>query len=327
MFKLKNLIKQAKKREKTLVFPEAGFCDKIVEAARIINKKKIAKAILLGDESALILRYKDKIKGMIIINPKTSDIYPDLVDLLYKKRKEKGLTREEAEKLALDPLYFGVLLVEAGFADGMVAGSKSSSANVIKPALQIVKTKVKDELASSFVILYGKNKILGKNGAIFLADIGLNINPNEDELIQIARHTAKSFKNLTKHDPHIAMLSYSTNGSGTGENVDKVRNATNKLKIDKNLIVEGEIQLDAALDKRITEIKFPKSKIQGDANILIFPNLDSGNICYKALQYFGQLKAIGPILQNLNKPINDLSRGCTVNDIVAVAVLTALQAE
>jgi phosphate acetyltransferase len=326
MFKEKDLIKKAQKVEKTLVFPEAGFCERIVEAARIVNKKKIAKVILLGDESALILSYKDKIKGMTIINPKTSDIYPDLVNILMEKRKDKGITREEAEKLTLDPLYFGVLLVEAGYADGMVAGAKSSSASVIKPALQIIKTKIKGEIVSSFMIFYGKNKMLGKEKVMFGADVGLNINPTEDELVQIAKQTAHSYESLTKNKARVAMLSYSTIGSGTGEQVEKVKKATERLKKEKDLIVDGELQLDSALISRVAEIKNPNGLVKGNANVLIFPELNSGNICYKAIQYFGNLKAIGPILQNLNKPVNDLSRGCTVDDIVLVSALTVLQA-
>lgn len=327
MFSNNSLIKKARKRDKTLVFPEAGFCDRIVEAARIVKNKKIAKVILLGDESALILRYKDKIKGMTIINPKTSDIYTDLVSILMAKRKDKGITREEAEKIALDPLYFGVLLVEAGFADGMVAGAKSSSADVIRPALQIIKAKVKSEIVSSFMIFYGKNKMLGKEGILLGADVGLNINPSQDELVQIAKQTANSYESLTKKKARIAMLSYSTNGSATGESVEKVKNATNKLKKDKNLIVDGEIQLDSALLQRVAEIKNPNGSINGDSNVLVFPELNSGNICYKAIQYFGNVKTIGPILQNLKKPVNDLSRGCEVKDIVLVSALTVLQAD
>lgn len=327
MFTAKRLIKKAQKKDKTLVFPEAGFCDRIVEAARIIKRKKIAKIILIGDESALILRYKDKIKGMTIINPKTSDIYPDLVKLLIEKRKDKGITIEEAEKLTLDSLYFGVLLVEAGFADGMVAGAKSSSADVIRPALQIIKTKVKGELASSFIIFYGKNKMLGREKVIFGADVGLNINPSEDDLVKIAKQTANSYELLTKSKARVAMLSYSTNGSADGESAEKVRSATLKLKKEKDLLVDGEIQLDSALLPRVADIKFPNSDLKGKSNVLIFPDLSSGNICYKAIQYFGNVNVIGPILQNLNKPINDLSRGCTVNDIVLVSALTVLQVE
>lgn len=325
MFSGKSLIKKAQKEDKTLVFPEAGFCDQIVEATRVVKNKKIAKVILLGDESALILRYKDKIKGMTIINPKTSDIYPELVSLLIEKRKEKGITREEAEKLALDPLYFGVLLVEAGFADGMVAGAKSSSSDVIRPALQIIKTKNKNELASSFMIFYGKNKILGKDGVIFGADIGLNINPTQEELASIARQTASSYENLTKKKPRIAMLSYSTNGSAKGESVDKVKGATMELRKDKKLIVDGEIQLDTALIPRVAEIKNPNGTIKGDANVLVFPELNSGNICYKTIQHFGKVNVIGPVLQNLKKPVNDLSRGCTIEEIVLVSALTVIQ--
>ncbi|MDD4110469.1 MAG: phosphate acyltransferase [Clostridia bacterium] len=327
MFSAKNLIKKAQKKDKTLVFPEAGFCDRIVQAARIVHKKKIAKVILLGDESALILRYKDKIKGMTIINPKTSDIYKELVELLLEKRKEKGLVREEAEKLTLDPLYFGVLLVEAGLVDGMVAGAKSSSPNVIRPALQIIKTKIKGEIASSLMIFYGKNKMLGKNRVMFGADVGLNINPTEDKVVQIAKQTACSFEKITEKKAHVAMLSYSTNGSASGESVDKIKNATEKLKKDVSLIVDGEMQLDTALSPRVADIKNPDSVIKGDANVLIFPDLNSGNICYKAIQYFGNVKVIGPILQNLRKPVNDLSRGATVEDIVTVSALTVLQAE
>jgi phosphate acetyltransferase len=326
MFSAKNLIKKAQKREKTIVFPEAGFCDRIVQAARIVHKKKIAKVILLGDESALILRYKDKIQGMTIINPKTSEIYKELVELLLEKRKEKGLEREEAEKLVLDPLYFGVLLVEAGLADGMVAGAKSPSPNVIRPALQIIKTKIKGEIASSLMIFYGKNKMLGKEGVIFGADIGLNINPTEDELVQIAKQTARSFETITENKAKVAILSYSTNGSASGESVDKMKNVTEKLKKKTDLIVDGEMQLDAALVPHIANTKYPESLIKGDANVLIFPDLNSGNLCYKTIQYFGNVKVIGPILQNLKKPVNDLSRGATVEDIVVVTALTVLQA-
>lgn len=325
MFNERKLIKQAIKKDKTIVFPEAGFCERIVEAARVVHKKKIAKVILLGDESALILRYKDKIKGMTIINPKTSDIFEILVELLLNKRKDKGLTREEAEQLTLNPLYFGALLVESGFADGMVAGAKSSSAEVLSAALKVVGPKVKNDLVSSFVILYGKNKVLGKDGVIFASDIGLNINPEENQIVQITKNTIQSFENITNQKARVALLSYSTKGSGKGESVDKMRKATEKLR-KETLAVEGEVQLDAALIPRVRDIKISESSLKNSANVLIFPDLNSGNITYKAIQYFGKVKAIGPILQNLNKPINDLSRGCSLNDIVIVTALTVLQA-
>jgi phosphate acetyltransferase len=327
MFNANNFIKRARKKGKTIVFPEAGFSDRIIEAVKIIKRKKIAKIILIGDESALVLRYKDAIKGMTIINPKTSNLYSELVELLFEKRKDKGLTRKQAEDLALDPIYFAVLLVEAGLADGMVAGAETSSAKVIKPALQIIKAKVKGEVVSSFMILYGRNKILGKNGVLFGADVGVIPNPSQEELVQIVRQTANSFQKLTNKSARVAMLSYSTKGSASGESVEKVAGAAAILKKEKRYIVEGEMQLDSALIPRVSAVKQPESKIKGDANVLIFPDLNSGNICYKAIQYFGNLKAVGPILQNLNKPVNDLSRGCQVRDIVFVTALTVLQSE
>lgn len=326
MFNEKKLIKIAKKKQKTIVFPEASYSERVMEAAMALNNKKIVKVIILGDESALVLRYKSKLKGITIINPKTSDIYNDLVNVLYEKRKEKGLTIEEAEKLTLNPIYFGTLLVEAGFADGMVAGAETTSQDVIRPALQIIKPKRKDEIVSSFMLMFGKNKVLSKNNVIMGADVSLNLNPSSEELAQIANQTAESYNNLVGKQPKIAMLSYSTNGSGKGESVEKVKTATAILKKKTKFLVDGEIQLDAAVSSRVCKIKFPNSSIKGNANVLVFPDLNSANMTYKAIQYFGQYKTIGPILQNLNKPINDLSRGCGVNDIILTAVVTAIQA-
>ena len=326
MFSEKQILNFAKKRQKSIVFPEASFSNVVMEAAMDLNKKKIVKVILLGDESALVLRYKEKIKGMTIINPKTSDVYEDLVNLLYEKRKEKGLKLEEAKKLALDPIYFGTLLVEAGFADGMVAGAATTSADVIRPALQIIKSKASDEIVSSFMIFYGKGEIFKENGPIFGADISLNVNPSSEQLAQIAKQTAESYKTFVKDEPKIAMLSYSTLGSGKGEQAEKVKTATAILKQKTKFLVDGEIQLDAAICPRVSKIKVQSSNILGRANVLVFPDLNSGNICYKAIQYFGRVKTIGPILQNLKKPVNDLSRGATKKDVVLVAAITALQA-
>ena len=326
MFSEKQILNFAKKRQKSIVFPEASFSNVVMEAAMELNKKKIVKVILLGDESALVLRYKEKIKGMTIINPKTSDVYEELANILYEKRKEKGLKLEEAKQLALDPIYFGTLLVEAGFADGMVAGAATTSANVIKPALQIIKAKAQDEIVSSFMIFYGKGKIFKQNEPIFGADISLNVNPSPEQLAQIAKQTAESYKIFVKDEPKIAMLSYSTLGSGKGEQAEKVKTATAILNQKTKFLVDGEVQLDAAICPRVSKIKVPSSNILGRANVLVFPDLNSGNICYKAIQYFGGAKTIGPILQNLKKPVNDLSRGATKKDVVLVAAITALQA-
>lgn len=325
MFSEKKLIKLAKQKQKTIVLPEAGYSDRIVEAGYILNKKKIAKVVLLGDESSLVLRYKDKLKGLTIINPKTSALFDELLKILLEKRKNKGLDQKQAEKLLLNPLYFGTLLVEAGYADGMVAGAEEPSSNVIRPALQILKSKDEKEIVSSFMIFYGKGKIFKKRKVIFGSDCGLNVSPSAEELSQIATQTAKSFELLTKEKAKIAMLSYSTNGSATGESVDKVKTAT-ALVNRKKFEVFGEIQLDSAISKRVCKLKCPSCNLDGNANVLVFPDLNSGNISYKAIQYFGNCRAIGPIMQNLKKPVNDLSRGCSVHDIVVVSAITALQA-
>lgn len=326
MNSLKSILAEAKKRDKVIVFPEAGFSDRIIKAAEFLNSKKIAKVVLLGDESALVLRYKN-LKGMTIINPRTSDIGDELVKVLYQKRKSKGMTVEEAENLVSDPIVFGALLVETGFADCMVAGAETTSSKVIKTALQIVGVKNKGEIASSFILIQGKNKYMPKGGELLLADVGLNINPTAEEIAIIASQTARSAESLFKIAPKVALLSYSTNGSAGGESAEKMRDAAKILKAENhNFVVDGEMQLDSALIPNVCKLKYPNSNIQGDANVLIFPDLQSGNIAYKAIERFGNLRAVGPIIQGLNKPINDLSRGASVEDIIFTSALTILMA-
>lgn len=326
MNSLKSILAEAKKRDKVIVFPEAGFSDRIIKAAEFLNSKKIAKVVLLGDESALVLRYKN-LKGMTIINPRTSDIGDELVKVLYQKRKSKGMTVEEAENLVSDPIVFGALLVETGFADCMVAGAETTSSKVIKTALQIVGVKNKGEIASSFILIQGKNKYMPKGGELLLADVGLNINPTAEEIAIIASQTARSAESLFEIAPKVALLSYSTNGSAGGESAEKMRDAAKILKAENhNFVVDGEMQLDSALIPNVCKLKYPNSNIQGDANVLIFPDLQSGNIAYKAIERFGNLRAVGPIIQGLNKPINDLSRGASVEDIIFTSVLTILMA-
>lgn len=326
MNSLKSILAEAKKRDKVIVFPEAGFSDRIIKAAEFLNSKKIAKVVLLGDESALVLRYKN-LKGMTIINPRTSDIGDELVKVLYQKRKSKGMTVEEAENLVSDPIIFGALLVETGFADCMVAGAETTSSKVIKTALQIVGVKNKGEIASSFILIQGKNKYMPKGGELLLADVGLNINPTAEEISIIASQTARSAESLFEIAPKVALLSYSTNGSAGGESAEKMRDAAKILKAENhNFVVDGEMQLDSALIPNVCKLKYPNSNIQGDANVLIFPDLQSGNIAYKAIERFGNLRAVGPIIQGLNKPINDLSRGASVEDIIFTSALTILMA-
>lgn len=326
MNSLKSILAEAKKRDKVIVFPEAGFSDRIIKAAEFLNSKKIAKVVLLGDESALVLRYKN-LKGMTIINPRTSDVGDELVKVLYQKRKSKGMTVEEAENLVSDPIVFGALLVETGFADCMVAGAETTSSKVIKTALQIVGVKNKGEIASSFILIQGKNKYMPKGGELLLADVGLNINPTAEEIAIIASQTARSAESLFEIAPKVALLSYSTNGSAGGESAEKMRDAAKILKAENhNFVVDGEMQLDSALIPNVCKLKYPNSNIQGDANVLIFPDLQSGNIAYKAIERFGNLRAVGPIIQGLNKPINDLSRGASVEDIIFTSALTILMA-
>lgn len=320
--KIKELYKKAEQLKKTIVFPEAGFSDRTIEAVKYIQKKKIARPILIGDESALVLRDKSLIEFQII-NPKTFQNKDDLAKRLYEKRKGKGMTYEEAQKLAEDPYYFSTLLVDAGMADGMVAGAEASTANTVRPALQVIKAKKKGGIVSSCFLMYGKNKFL-KDKPLIIADCGVIMHPTADELYQIACQSVETYKNLGFKDPKVAFLSFSSKGSAKDESVDIVRQAYEKFK-KTGIPCDGELQFDAAMVQSVAAHKAPESAIKGDANILIFPDLNSGNICYKTMQYIGGLNAIGPILQGLNKPVNDLSRGCSPEDIVTVTAVTVLQ--
>ncbi len=320
--KTKYLYKKAKELQKTIVFPEAGFSDRTIEAIKIIQKKGIAKPVLIGDESALVLRDKSLIDYQII-NPQTFQNKNEIINALYEKRKEKGMSREEAEKLALDPYYFSTLLVDLGFADGMVAGAEASTANTVRPALQVIKAKKKGGVVSSCFIMFGKNKFL-KDKCIIIADCGVLMHPNEDELYQIACQSVETYRSLGLTSPKVAFLSFSSKGSANDESLEPIRKAYQKFK-KTGIPCDGELQFDAAMVERVARQKCPDSPLKGDANILIFPDLNSGNICYKAMQYIGGLNAIGPILQGLKKPVNDLSRGCSVEDIVMVTAVTVLQ--
>jgi len=322
MFSEKKLFKQAKKLKKTIVFPEAGFSDRTLEAVKFLKKKKICNIILIGDDSALVILDKSLV-NFTIINPKTSTLKDKFVKILLAKRKDKGLTKEEAEELVLDPYYFSTLMVEEGMADGMVSGAEASTAKTVRPALQIIGPAKKGESVSSCMLMYGDNKFL-KDKTLLISDCGVIPNPDAKELAVIAEQTVETYNLLGLNNPKLAFLSYSTKGSAKGELVEKVQEAT-KLFKNKNVKFDGEIQFDAAMCKNVADIKAPNSPIQGDANILIFPDLNSGNICYKTMQYIGGLTAVGPILQGLKKPVNDLSRGCSVKDIEIVTAITCLQ--
>lgn len=320
----KQLIKLAKKKNKTIVFPEAGFSDRVIKAIRAVSTKKISKVILIADESALALRFKKL--NVTIINPKTSELTQGFAQKLFEMRKDKGLTLEQAEKLILDPYYFAAMLVNEGYADGMVSGAESPTATTLRPAFQIIKAKQK--VASSAMLFYGKHKTIKL--PIFLCDPAVIPNPTSEEMAEIAYQTCESCKSFfgKEFNPKVAFLSYSTLGSAQGEYVKKVRKAREIFALEHpNILSAGEIQIDAALIGDVAKTKCPDCLVGGQANVLIVPNLEVGNILYKTMQYFGALHAIGPIIQGLNKPVNDLSRGCTVHDIIVLTAITAIQCE
>jgi phosphate acetyltransferase len=318
----KLLIKQAKTKGKTIVFPEAGFSDRIVKAAKKIAKKQIAKVILIADESQIAIRF-NKLKNVTVLNPKTSHLTKDLALKLFELRKEKGLTEEKASELILEPFYFATMLVKEGYADGMVAGAEVATPETLKPALQLIKTK--NGLASSSMLFFGKHKTIKL--PIILSDPGLNPNPTSQQLVEIAFQTVQTVEAFFPEvSPKVAFLSYSTKGSAGGELVDKMTEATKLFKqAHPHILADGEMQLDSALIPFVANKKCALSPVAGEANVLIVPDLNVGNIVYKSMQYFGKLTAIGPIIQGLNKPVNDLSRGCSVKDIIVLTAVTVLQ--
>ena len=317
----KYLRKQAKQKHKTLVFPEVAFSDRVKKAVIYLKKHGICDVILIGDESSLVMQNKI-LKNYTILNPKTFEKTNEMAQSLYEARKDKGLTEDEAKELILDPFYFATMLVKFGYADGMVAGAEVPTARTFKPALQLLRG---DDLVSSFMLMVGKNKLTDNPFA--LADCGLVVNPNSDELCGIAERTAKEYMKLTNHNAKVAFLSYSTSQSAKGESVDKVREACLKFKEkNKDIFAQGEVQLDCALLEHVAKLKLGENaSYYGKNNVLIFPDLNSANICYKAISYFGNLCAIGPIAVGFTKPVNDLSRGATVEDIINLSAITVLQ--
>ncbi|MBQ3214290.1 MAG: phosphate acetyltransferase [Clostridia bacterium] len=330
MFKVEDLLDKAKVLNKTIVFPEADYSPRVLEAVEIVLKKNIAKVILLGDPDSLTKK-SDKIKNATIINPKTSDLMPEFVEKLVEIRKSKGLTPEDAKKLLEDNFYFACMLVQCGYADGFVGGAETATSDVLRPALQIIKTKPGIKTASSCVLMVGTDKMgFGENNVVVAGDCSLNINPTAEQLADIALATAESAKKFCNITPKVAMLSFSSFGSGgnSDESILKVREALKLVKErDKDLVIDGEMQLDCALIESVGKLKGKGSKVAGQANVLVFPDLNSGNIGYKLMERFGGLQAVGIIMQGFNKAINDLSRGCCVNDIVVMTAVTALQAQ
>jgi len=319
---------RAKKNMKTIVLPETGDRRTLEAAAKILSEG-IANLILVGnkDEIAKSAEGLD-LASATIIDPNNTDKLQSYIDLFVEIRKSKGMTPEEAKRLLTkDYLYFGVIMVKAGDADGMVAGAINATANVLRPSLQILKTAPGTKLVSAFFVIVVPNCEFGSNGTFIFSDSGLVQNPNAEELAAIAGSSAKSFELLVEEEPIVAMLSHSTKGSAKHPDVDKVLEATRIAKeLYPNIKLDGEYQLDAAIVPSVGASKAPGSDIAGKANVLVFPDLDAGNIGYKLAQRLAKAEAYGPITQGIAKPVNDLSRGCTADDIVGVIAITAVQA-
>lgn len=320
---------RAKKNIKTIILTESEDV-RVLEAASKVTKEGFAKVILIGNQDETNKLASDNnidIAGIQIIDPVTSNKYDEYVERFYELRKAKGITIEDAKKIIKDNMYFGTMMVKSGDADGLVSGACHSTANTLRPALQILKTAPGTKLVSAFFLMNVPDCKYGEDGIFVFGDCGLVENPNSDELSEIAISSSKSFKQLTNKEPKVAMLSYSTYGSAHSELTEKVVEATKLLKEKMpNLICDGELQLDAAIIPEISASKAKGSPIDGKANTLIFPSLDAGNIGYKLVQRLAKAEAYGPLCQGIARPVNDLSRGCSSEDIVGVVAITAVQA-
>lgn len=322
---------KAKSKMKTIVLPEAED-KRTLEAAEQIKKEGFAKLVLLGNKETVekdAQSYGFDLSGIEILDPKTSPSLDDYVATLVELRKSKGMTEEEARKLLIGSnTYFGVMMVKKGDADGLVSGACHSTADTLRPSLQILKTKPGTKLVSAFFVMVVPDCQYGENGTFVFSDCGLNQNPTAEELAAIAESSAESFRFLVGKEPKVAMLSYSTLGSAKHDDVTKVQEATRIAKENNpDLLLEGELQLDAALVESVASLKAPGSKVAGHANTLIFPNLDAGNIGYKLVQRLAKAEAYGPMTQGIARPVNDLSRGCSAEDIVGVVAITAVQCQ
>ena len=321
---------RAKKDIKTIVLPETEDV-RVLKAAEKVIKEGFANIVLIGNEEETLKIAKENninLEGIRIIEPSKSEKYDEYVNTFYELRKKKGIKIEQAKEIMLNYVYFGMMMVKSGDADGLVSGAAHSTADTLRPALQILKTAEGTKLVSAFFLMVVPDCEYGENGTFIFSDAGLNPNPTSDELSEIAISSAKSFEQLVGKEPKVAMLSYSTYGSAKSDLVDKVVEATKILKEKApNLKADGEMQLDAAIVKEIGEKKAPGSEVAGSANTLIFPDLNAGNIGYKLVQRLAKAEAYGPLCQGIAKPVNDLSRGCSSDDIVGVVAITALQSQ
>ena len=321
---------RAKENIKTIILPEATDI-RVLEATEKIGKEGFANVMLIGDNEKIENIAKENnidISKAKIVNPKAYEKYNELVEAFYELRKNKGMTIEKAKELMLDETYFGMMMIKLGYADGLVSGAAHSTADTLRPALQILKTAPGTKLVSAFFMMVVPNCEYGENGVFLFGDSGLVENPDSDQLSEIAISSSKSFEALTGKEAKVAMLSYSTYGSAKSELTEKVIEATKFVKEKApNIKVDGELQLDAAIVPEIAASKAKGSPIAGRANTLIYPDLNAGNIGYKLVQRLAKAEAYGPLCQGIAKPVNDLSRGCNSDDIVGVVAITAVQAQ
>lgn len=321
---------KAKSEMKTIILPEAEDI-RVLEATEKVGKEGFAKIILVGNTEKTKEIAKENnidISSAEIIDPESSKKYEEYAKAFYELRKAKGMTEEEAHKILKNPVYFGMMMVKQGDADGLVSGAAHSTSDTLRPALQILKTAPGTKLVSAFFLMNVPNCEYGEDGVFVFADSGLNENPDSDKLAEIAASSAKSFEQLTGKEAKVGMLSYSTYGSAKSELTEKVIEATKFLKGRyPEIKADGELQLDAAIIPEIAKSKAPGSEVAGHCNTLVFPNLDAGNIGYKLVQRLAKAEAYGPLCQGIAKPVNDLSRGCSSDDIVGVVAITAVQGQ
>ncbi|MEL7622626.1 MAG: phosphate acetyltransferase [Clostridiales bacterium] len=320
---------KAKAEQKHIVLPE-GTEKRTVKAAEIITKEKIAKITLLGDPAAIekvAAEVGADLTGVDIVDPAKSEDFQSFADSYFKMREKKGMTPEKAVATMKDPLYFGVMMVYTGQCHGMVAGAENSTGNVLRPALQIIKTKPGISSVSGAFLMISNNKDLGDNGISVFADCAVNPTVTAEQMAEIAYCSAQTAKEIAGiAQPKIAMLSFSTKGSASHEAVDKVVEAV-KIAHERypELELDGEMQMDAAIVPSVGKSKAPGSTVAGQANVLVFPSLEAGNIAYKTAQRFGGVEAVGPVLQGMAKPVNDLSRGCSIEDVVNTVAMVCCQ--
>lgn len=324
MFGFGQLIDILKKNPKKIVLTE-GNDSRILEASSRLLASNFLHPILIGDPEEIYEVAEDSgfnIRGSEIINPATFEDLDKMIEEFCELRKSKGVTPQQAREYLLQNNYFGTMLVKMGYADALLGGATYSTADTVRPALQLIKTKPGNSLVSSCFILV-RPSATGDNEVLAMGDCGIVIRPNEDELVEIAEETIRCAR-LFGVDPKVAFLSYSTDGSGHGEDVDKMRNAARKTKErNPDVPIDGEMQFDAAVSPKVSQKKCPDSEVGGHANTFIFPDINAGNIGYKIAQRMGNFEAYGPILLGLNSPINDLSRGCTATEVYSMAIITA----